>query len=75
MTFIEKPTRSFVKGITYRILIIISTGVISWFVTKRVDISVSITLGTTILNTFIYYLHERIWNIIQWGKVVKTKKI
>lgn len=72
--FYEKHERTFVKTVTYRIAIIISTLIITWFVTYDLTTVLSITSIATVASTIIYYLHERIWNGIHWGKVKKTKK-
>lgn len=74
MAFYEKHERTLTKTITYRIAIIVSTLVITWIVTHDVGTVISITSISTISSTIIYYLHERIWNGIHWGKVKKTLK-
>jgi len=69
----ELKKRSIVKTITYRILIIIATAIVTWIMTKRIDLTIGITSVTSIVNTILYYFHERIWNDISWGK--KKKKL
>jgi uncharacterized membrane protein len=63
----EDKKRSVVKTITYRILIIIATAIVTFSMTKRWDVTIGITSVTTIVNTILYYLHERVWNSISWG--------
>lgn len=67
----EQKKRSIIKTVTYRLLIIIATAIVTWLLTKRVDLTIGITSVTSIVNTILYYLHERIWNDIPWGKKKK----
>ncbi|MBP9718961.1 MAG: DUF2061 domain-containing protein [Candidatus Levybacteria bacterium] len=64
----EQKKRSVVKTITYRILIIIATAIVTFGMTKRWDLTIGITSVTTVVNTLLYYFHERVWNSISWGK-------
>lgn len=64
----DSQARSVIKAIGYRILLIISNGIVVYSVTKRIDITLGVSLLTAILNTAIYYLYERFWNKINWGK-------
>ncbi len=64
----DTQARSIVKAITYRILIVISIFVISLLTTGRLDVAASITGITAITGTIIYYLHERVWSMIRWGR-------
>jgi len=64
----EKYERSVTKTVTYRILIVISTFIVTYFLTGEVRLSIEITAVANIINTFLYFLHERIWNRIGWGR-------
>lgn len=68
MKFFEHSKRSIVKTITYRILIVISTFIITYYLTGELKFSLELTAVANIVNTVLYYLHERIWNKIHWGK-------
>lgn len=64
----EAHRRSLVKSVTWRTMGSVDTFVISFIITGRVAIAVSIA-GTELLTKFIlYYLHERIWAVIPWGR-------
>jgi len=56
----ETHLRSFFKGITWRI---IATG----------DFVITLSVGffEVIAKLLFYYLHERVWNRIRWGKYKK----
>ncbi len=64
----EHPYRSVVKSITYRVLIVISTFIVSYILTGQPGTSVGITVLVNLAGTIIYYVHERVWNKIHWGR-------
>jgi uncharacterized membrane protein len=64
----ETHSRSLVKAIIYRIIIIISIFVITYATTKRIADAASITGLTAVSGTIIYYLYERVWSRISWGR-------
>jgi uncharacterized membrane protein len=64
----EKHYRSFVKGVSYRIIGTITTVVISYLMTGNTGTALSIGLADVLVKIVIYYLHERAWNRIPLGK-------
>ena len=64
----ETNYRSFVKALCYRALIMVSTFLVSYFLTSDLDLSFGITFASSIANTLLYFIHERIWNRIDWGR-------
>lgn len=66
--FFEHHKRSLAKTVTYRILIVISTFIVTFLITGRLDLTLGITVVANIINTLLYYIHERAWNNIHWGK-------
>lgn len=66
--FEEKPYRSLSKGILWRVLGSLDTSIISFFVTGKPGIAGSIGLTEFVTKTILYYLHERVWMRISWGK-------
>jgi uncharacterized membrane protein len=65
----EKSYRSFVKGVSYRIIGTITTFIISFCITGKVDAAVTIGIVDVISKVAIYYVHERTWNRISFGRV------
>ena len=64
----EAHRRSLAKSVTWRTMGSVDTFVISFIITGRVAIAGSIA-GTEVLTKFVlYYLHERIWAVIPWGR-------
>jgi len=68
MKFYEKTGRSIFKAITYKILIVVANSTIIYTLTGNVDLTVNVLILTTIVSVVLYYLHERLWNKVHWGK-------
>jgi uncharacterized membrane protein len=64
----EKPIRSVVKAISWRIIGTIDTMVISWFITGELTMAISIGSIEVITKMILYFGHERVWNLIKWRK-------
>lgn len=60
--------RSAVKAITWRIVGTVDTFVISLVITKKPVMAASIAGVEVVTKVFLYYLHERRWNKIDWGR-------
>jgi len=65
----DSIVRSLVKTISWRLTGTLCTFLISFIILGDITISSKIALIQLILNTIMFYIHERIWNIIKWGKV------
>lgn len=57
----DKPVKSFLKSVSWRIVGTIDTMIISYFVTGKVTMAVSIGSVEVITKTILYYFHERAW--------------
>lgn len=66
--FHEHLKRSIVKAITFRILIITSDLLIIFFITKRFDLTLGVLFFSNIASTVLYIVHERLWNVVHWGR-------
>jgi uncharacterized membrane protein len=64
----ETASRSLVKTVSYRILGSSITFIISFMFTGEVIISAGISATEFLLKPTMYWLHERVWNRISWGK-------
>ncbi len=67
---IEKNYRSIVKTISWRVTGTIDTIVISFFVTGEITFALSIGAIELFTKMFLYYLHERLWNKTNYGRVI-----
>jgi uncharacterized membrane protein len=57
----DKPIKSLMKSISWRIVGTLDTMVISYFITGKVTLAISIGSVEVITKTFLYYFHERLW--------------
>ena len=65
----EKPYRSFVKAISWRVTGTIDTVLISFLITGQVRWALTIGFVELFTKVFLYYVHERIWNRLSFGRV------
>jgi uncharacterized membrane protein len=66
---IETPKRSLAKTISWRITGSTATFFIAYFMTGDFTVAGIIGITQMIFNTVLYYVHERIWNNIVWGRI------
>jgi uncharacterized membrane protein len=64
----ETHSRSVLKAVSWRTLGTVDTFAISWFMTGRAGIAGSIAGMEIITKIAWYYLHERVWAIVPWGR-------
>lgn len=64
----DKPLRSIVKSLSWRTVGTIDTILISWIITGKLTLAVSIGSVELVTKVVLYFLHERAWNQIKWGK-------
>ncbi len=64
----EKPLRSVVKSVSWRVIGTLDTILISWLITGQVTLALSIGTIELFTKMLLYFFHERIWNLISWGK-------
>lgn len=65
----EKNYRSFVKSLSYRITGTFTTFLISLVVTGKFEFALSIMSVDFVSKIGVFYLHERLWNKIKFGKI------
>ena len=64
----DKAMRSVVKSVSWRVIGTLDTIVISWLITGEVSMALTIGSVELITKMVLYFFHERIWNIIKWGR-------
>ncbi|HLD56190.1 MAG TPA: DUF2061 domain-containing protein [Candidatus Omnitrophota bacterium] len=65
----ETKLRSVVKTISYRIGGVFVTGAVAWMITGNPLSALQIGLADTFAKLVVFYLHERAWNKISFGRV------
>jgi uncharacterized membrane protein len=64
----EKPIRSIAKALSWRVVGTIDTLVISYLLTGEIALAASIASIDFLTKMVLYFFHERIWNMVNWGK-------
>jgi uncharacterized membrane protein len=64
----DTPTRSLAKAVSWRVTGTIDTFLLSWLITGELKLAGAIALTEVITKIFLYWLHERVWNKVTWGK-------
>ena len=66
----ETFRRSIVKTISYRIIIVVLDFIAIYLFTGKISVALGFTIVSNIYTTIVYFLHERIWDRIKWGKKI-----
>lgn len=61
-------SRSLAKSLTWRVIAVISTFVIGYAMTGSWSFAASLTIVSNVINFVLYYIHERVWLGIDWGR-------
>ena len=67
--------RTLIKSITYRIWIFTVGILTKWAILGNFTTALSIGITKNLINMVVYYLHERVWNKIKWGKIIKLDNV
>jgi uncharacterized membrane protein len=70
----ESHARSVVKAASWRATGSFDTFIIAAFITGSPKAAGAVALIEIATKTALYYLHERIWILIQWGKRAATRE-
>ena len=65
----EKPYRSIVKALSWRATGTVDTILISYVITGQAKFALSIGFVELFTKIFLYYVHERIWNKLSFGRM------
>jgi uncharacterized membrane protein len=68
MKFNENHLRTIFKVVSWRILITISHIVNAFIVTGSLVLGVKIAGLALVINSALFWMHERTWNIFQWNR-------
>lgn len=68
MSTVDKHYRSLAKAISWRVAGTFDTVLISLLITGKIRWALSIGLVELFTKTTLYYLHERLWNRISFGR-------
>jgi uncharacterized membrane protein len=66
---VEKHYRSLTKAISWRVTGTLDTIVISFLITGQIKLAISIGFVELFTKICLYYLHERLWEKIPFGRI------
>lgn len=64
----DSSTRSLAKAVSWRLTGTIDTFIISYLITGQALIASGIAFAEIMTKVFLFWVHERVWNRISWGK-------
>jgi uncharacterized membrane protein len=64
----DTTRRSLVKTISWRLTGSGATFLISYLIADNFAVAGTIAVTQLVFNTVLYFLHERVWNCIGWGR-------
>ena len=70
--FYERTMRSLGKVITWRILVTITNFFGGWLASGNPWVGLGVVSFALVVNSILYYFHERGWNRIDAGKEITT---
>ncbi len=65
---IDARKRTLAKALSWRLIAIILLAAITFSLTNDLKTVTYVTLFYHILQVFVYFLYERVWNHVKWGK-------
>ena len=69
----ETHVRSVAKAVSWRIVATLTTVLLVYVFTRNLVVSGGVGLTELLSKLLIYYVHERVWNAIGFGRIKKTK--
>lgn len=76
----DTPGRSLAKAVSWRVVASLTTFLITFVIFRQkisgpykqiLEASTLVLIFDVVIKIFIYYLHERLWTNISWGKFMK----
>jgi uncharacterized membrane protein len=61
-------SRSLAKSLTWRVIAVVSTLLIGYAMTGSWAFALSLTVVSNVINFVLYYIHERVWLGVRWGR-------
>lgn len=75
MKFYEKALRSLGKVVTWRILVTITNFIGGWLASGSWAVGLGVVSFALVVNSILYFFHERVWNTVDAGKEIKDQNI
>ena len=68
MSYYDHHKRSIAKTFGFHLLIIAADWAVVFFFTRKASTTLDIVVLTNVVSGILYFIHERAWNKIHWGK-------
>ena len=68
MSYYDHHKRSIAKTIGFHALVILADAVVVYLITGKYTVTLTVIILTNLMSGLIYFLHERAWNRIHWGR-------
>jgi uncharacterized membrane protein len=65
----DSHARSLVKAISWRLVGSLDTFMLSLLVTGKAKYAISIATAEALTKIVLYYVHERVWRRVRWGRL------
>ena len=65
----ESRSRSVLKALTWRLAALGITVATAWAITGKAEVAASIGLADSTVKLLAYYLHERAWIKVEYGRM------
>ena len=65
----EKPSRSLLKALSWRVTGTLDTILITYLITGRAKWAFSVGFVELFTKVFLYFVHERIWDRLGFGRI------
>ncbi len=69
----ETHARTFIKALTWRVGGLLMTVAAAWVITGRADVAATIGLADTAVKVAAYYVHERLWLRVRFGRLANVR--
>ena len=70
----EQQRRSVSKVITWRLLVTFSNTLAGFVASGSWTVGLGVAAVALVINSVLYWFHERAWNVTDWGKQLAEKE-
>ncbi len=70
----DSRRKSLIKALSWRVIGTLDTIILSWIITGRMTLAVSIGVLELVTKTALYYFHERVWAKIEVASYQQLEK-
>jgi len=69
----EQHKRTLAKTMTWRVIALITTVIVVYVYSGDVKESLVVGVTANFLKMFFYYVHERVWNKVRFGRIKRPE--